>query len=304
MIWSRFNIITLLIGIAVCSASCSNEKRLARGKPLRNLNAQQILDSYASSQLSWEWIGMKIDATVETSNGVDSFRASIRMAKDSAIWISISPALGVEVARVLLEPDSVRFLSKIPGNRFHFAGNYQKLSEWADTELSFEDIQDILTGRPMGIDPTLDKFKSRIDGYSYALISKYNRQVKRITGVDKNSLEPQDSLGIQAPERRYERVKNRNDDSDLLVNRYWFEGLTFDPIKDRFDDLYYQRSMTIERSAFIERENGRLPQESSLIISTPEGGLSMEWEIIRIRFGRAYDFPFEIPDNYELRTGF
>ena len=156
----------------------------------------------------------------------------------------------------------------------------------------------------MAIDPELDKFNSRIDGFSYALISKYSSRIKRLVGVDKNALSPQDSLGIQATDRRYERVRNRTDDGDLLVKRHWFDGLTFDPLQDRFDDLYYQRSMTIERSEFTDREEGRWPQETRLTVTTPEGGLNMEWEIMRIRFGRAYDFPFEIPDNYERRTGF
>ena len=62
--------------------------------------------------------------------------------------------------------------------------------------------------------------------------------------------------------------------------------------------------MTIERSEFTDREEGRWPQETRLTVTTPEGQLNMEWEIMRIRFGRAYDFPFEIPDNYERRTGF
>ncbi len=301
---SRLHSLALFVCILVFSTSCSNEQRLARGKPLRNINPNQVLEGFEANQIPWEWLGMKIDASVETANGVDSFKASIRMAKDSAIWISISPALGVEVARILLEPDSVRLLSKIPGNRFHYAGNYVSLSEWADTELSFADIQDILTGRPMAIDPELDKFNSRIDGFSYALISKYSSRIKRLVGVDKNSLSPQDSLGIQATDRRYERVRNRTDDGDLLVKRHWFDGLTFDPLQDRFDDLYYQRSMTIERSEFTDREEGRWPQETRLTVTTPEGGLNMEWEIMRIRFGRAYDFPFEIPDNYERRTGF
>jgi hypothetical protein len=285
-------------------AGCSNEQRLARGKPLRNLNPNQVLEAFEANQIPWEWLGMKIDASVETASGVDSFKASIRMAKDSAIWVSLSPALGVEVARLLLEPDSVRLISKIPGNRFHFAGDYAALSAWADTPLSFRDIQDILTGRPMGIDPEFDKFNCRIDGYSYALIGKYKRRIKRLVSVDNNALEPQDSLGIQATDRRYERVRNRTEDSDLLVKRHWFDGLTFDPLQDRFDDLYYQRSLTIERKDFSDRDEGRWPNEIRLAVTTPEGNLNMEWELMRIRFGRAYDFPFEIPDNYERRTGF
>lgn len=302
--FNRPHSIAILVCILVVSAGCSNEQRLARGKPLRNLNPAQILESFEANRTPWTWLGMKIDASVETPNGVDSFKASIRMAKDSAIWISISPALGVEVARILLEPDSVRLLSKIPGNRFHYAGSYSKLSEWADTELYFSDIQDILTGQPMAIDPEFDKFNSRIDGFSYALISKYSSRIKRLIGVDKKALLPQDSLGIQATDRRYERVRNRTEDSELMVTRYWFDGLTFDPLMDRFDDLYYQRSLTIKREEFSDEDHGRWPQTTRLIITTPEDGLNIEWDVIRLRFGRAYDFPFEIPDNYERRTGF
>ena len=36
-----------------------------------------------------------------------TFTLNVRMARDSVIWMSISPALGVEAARVLLTPDSV-----------------------------------------------------------------------------------------------------------------------------------------------------------------------------------------------------
>lgn len=115
---SRLHSRALFVCILVFSTSCSNEQRLARGKPLRNINPNQVLEGFEANQIPWEWLGMKIDASVETANGVDSFKASIRMAKDSAIWISISPALGVEVARILLEPDSVRLLSKIPGIAF------------------------------------------------------------------------------------------------------------------------------------------------------------------------------------------
>ena len=72
--------------------------------------------------------------------------------------MSISPALGVEVARILLEPDSVLFISKIPGNKFYYAGNYEALSEWADTPLAFSDVQAILSGQPMNLDPETNKF--------------------------------------------------------------------------------------------------------------------------------------------------
>ena len=132
---------------------CSNSARIARGKPLKNLSVNQILEGYTTNAPEWEWIGMKLDVDVANLDQTESFKASIRIARDSAIWMSISPALGVEVARILLEPDSVLFISKIPGNKFYYAGNYEALSEWADTPLPFADVQAILSGQPMNLNP-------------------------------------------------------------------------------------------------------------------------------------------------------
>ncbi len=284
-------------------SGCSNSARIARGKPLKNLPPNQIILGFEANAPKWEWLGMKLDVEVSGAGQNGSFKASVRMAQDSAIWMSISPALGVEVARILLAPDTVMFISKIPGNKFFYTGNYEALSEWADTPLSFHDVQSILTGQPMGLNTGVDKFISRVDGHEYALIGKYKRRVKRMVGVNDNALEPEDSLNIQLPMRRYERLKNRTEDEDLLIKRHWFDGLTFDPIRDQFDDLYYQRSLTLERSNFVATEAGRFPEACHILIRTVNEELEMNWEVMRKRFGRAYDFPFGIPEGYEERKG-
>lgn len=283
---------------------CSNSARLTRGKPLKNMSVNQIIEAYEANAPAWDWIGMKLDVAVAGEDVSESFKASVRIARDSVIWMSISPALGVEVARVLLAPDSVLFISKIPGNRFYYAGNYDALSDWADMPLRYSDVQSIFTGQPMDLDPETNKFISRIDGDEYALIGKYKRRVKRVVGVPDNDLAPEDSLNIQLPLRRYERLRNRAEDEELLIQRHWFDGRTFDPVRDQFDDLYYQRSLVLERSRYEVTEIGRFPGSISVLISTVEESLEMKWDIMRIRFDRAYDFPFEIPEDYEQRTGF
>ena len=296
----------LILGVTIVAgfSSCSNEKRLAKGKPLRNLNANQVLANFEAAEFQWDWIGMKIGVDVESPEGNQSLKAAVRMAKDSAIWMSISPALGVEVARILLSPDSVQFFSKIPGNKFFYTGNYDALSEWADNPLEFVDVQAILGGKPMGLDAENGKYIARTDVQRYALVGRYKRQVKRVIGINDNALTPQDSLNIQLPTRRYERLRNRADDEDLLIQRHWFDGITFDPLQDQFNDLYHQRSLTLNRSEFEESDNGRFPRAFEVLIRTMDGDLKMEWNVSRIRFGRPYDFPFTIPENYEQRTGF
>lgn len=156
----------------------------------------------------------------------------------------------------------------------------------------------------MGLDKENGKYIARTDAQRYALTGKYKRPVKRVIGINDNALSPEDSLNIQMPLRRYERLRNRSEDQDLLIQRHWFDGLTFDPVQDQFNDLYYQRSLTLNRSEFEATENGRFPRAFDVLIQTMDGDLTLEWDISRIRFGRAYDFPFTIPENYEQRRGF
>ena len=282
---------------------CSNSARIARGKPLKNLSVGQILERYDEQAAEWDWVGMRLDVTVDADGQRESFKASVRMARDSAIWMSISPALGWKWRASCWSPIPCFLSAKSRETNFTTPAITTRsvngrTRRWPlKTAIHFG-------GFPMGLDPAKDKFNSKVDGDNYALIGKYKRKVRRLIGVDDNNLEPEDSLNIQLPMRRYERLRNRTEDEDLLIKRHWFDGLTFDPVRDQFDDLYYQRSLTLERSEFEAFEGGRFPNACRVMITTIDGSATMEWEVIRKRFGRAYDFPFEIPEGYEQRTGF
>ena len=286
------------------ATGCSNARRLANGKPLKNQSPNAILEQYDATAMHWDWLGMKVDAEVESSERDGSFSATVRMARDSVIWVSISPALGVEVARLKLTPDSVFLISKVPNNRFHYVGDYHAISDWLDTPLGFPDFQDVLTGRPMGLDAANDKFISRIDGREYVLISKYKRRTKRVVGLDDKDLSPDDSLTVQLSPRAYERLRERTDEDDLLIKRHWFDGLSFDPVRDVFDDLYYQRFVTINRNDFNTTDGGRLPGQIEVLIETPSGIFTVRLDVGRTRINKAYDFPFEVPDELERRDSF
>lgn len=303
--WSM--VVLLTAGLVL--SGCSNERRLAKGKPLRNLPPNAILETADAAALQWDWISMKVDAEVSGPERKDSFKATVRMAKDSVIWMSLTPALGVEVVRVMLTQDSVYMFSKIPGNKFAFTGSYESISEWVGTPMSFGNVQDLLTGRPMGLNPEEDKFLSRVDEQQYALIGKYKRPVRRLVGADDRDLAPDDSLAMEASERRHERMRNRKEEEELLVKRHWFDGLTFDPVRDVFDDLYYLRTVTIEREDFVLEEHaempvGRWPQHIMLTLQAPEGNAEIDLEITRSKLNKPTDFPFEVPANLEFRDAF
>jgi hypothetical protein len=294
-------VIACISVFSILASGCSNERRLANGKPLKNRSSGAVLSRYERNAFQFEWVGMKISADVKSPDGKQGFKANLRMRKDSIIWISISPALGVEVLRVVITPDSVKYISKIPNNKHYFLGRLDEMSQFSESEIDFSMIQNMLLGNPVDLDPQRDKFTSRIDEQQYALISKYNRKMKKVVGMDDKAIEPDDSLHIDTSNKKYQRILKRSDEEDLLLKRYWFDGYDYSLVKTMFDDLYYKRSVTIEHDDFKEIDHQSYPQQTKMTLSTLEGTSTFGFKITRIKLNKEYEFPFETPKDYERK---
>jgi hypothetical protein len=77
--------------------------------------------------------------------------ANIRMRKDSLIWFSISPNVGVEVTRALISPDTVLIINRV--DKEYYVFNYREISRYFDFPVDFNLIQAILLGNlPQPVD--------------------------------------------------------------------------------------------------------------------------------------------------------
>ena len=296
--------LTALVICSVFMTGCSNEQRIADGKPLRSRDPNNILKRYDKEALKWDWIGFKLDTEINVEGKSDSFTMNVRMARDSAIWISLSPALGVELARVLLLPDSVRVISKVPLNKFVFEGNYKQLEKSLGIPFDFYTFQDLLSGKPLGLNPQEDKFISQVDGVNYILIEKFPRRVKKLLGgTDERgiALNPEDSIVVILGDRRANRMMSRTDEDELVIKRYWFDGVTFMPVTDMFNDLSSGLSLKIKRSGDEGHRQGLLPTKTRIIARGNGVDLDCTFKVRRSRINREYELPFDPPENYERR---
>jgi Domain of unknown function (DUF4292) len=69
---------------------------------------------------------------------------TLRIRKDSIIWASVVPALGIEVARLRITPDSVHLVNRL--NKTYFAGDYTLLREKFKVDVNFAMVQALLLG--------------------------------------------------------------------------------------------------------------------------------------------------------------
>jgi hypothetical protein len=99
----------------------------------------------------FKYLKGKLKFEYEMNGSGHKATASLRMAEDSLIWLSITPGLGIEVMRVMFTTDSLKFVDKINKNYGHLS--YDQLSQLTGVPINFKMVQAIMLGNtlPVGV---------------------------------------------------------------------------------------------------------------------------------------------------------
>jgi hypothetical protein len=250
--------------------------------------------------LNYEWFSAKVDTEVINKGEKTSFKTNLRMKKDSIIWMSISPALGIEVARMIITPDSIKFLDK--WNDQYYIGTHEFLEERIKVHLDFNMLQDLAVGNPILYDPE-EKFKGTKDEDGYILTSRSKPKVRKAAGLrlNRKSVEQmEDTLIIEIDERKYDRVIERFDDEDeeLIVKRYWLHAENFKVVRTIINDLLNLRSIEADYTHFTVIEGIRVPSKMNYSIIDNDQEVSFNMEYARVKLNQQTTFPFTIPEKF------
>ncbi len=107
---------------------------------------QQLLNRLEANVLDFEVFNGT--GKVKYDDGVTkvSFNANIRMRRDSIIWIKAN-FFGLEVARILIRPDSVFAINRY--EKSFVAESYSKFDSLYNVPLSFGQLQDLILGNTL-----------------------------------------------------------------------------------------------------------------------------------------------------------
>lgn len=84
--------------------------------------------------------------------------AHIRIKKDSLIWFSVSPSIGLEATRVMITKDTAIVINRMDKEYYIF--NFEEISRYFNFKIDFELIQSVLLGnlaRPIDDDTKIAK---------------------------------------------------------------------------------------------------------------------------------------------------
>lgn len=125
--------------------------------------------------------------------------ANVRIRKDSIIWMSLTPGLGVEVARVMIKKDSIYIIDKI--NKKYMQLSFNELSNQYDFELNYESVESILLG-------------NLIFPYQRESVSKSEDFITYSQSLDKYQFD--NYIGINT--RKLEKLKVIDNDTKTVIS--------------------------------------------------------------------------------------
>lgn len=270
----------LVIIIVLFQFSCKSiyEFGTEKAKPISD---NKLYSGLIDSSLNYKSLYVKRFTASFSVDGISkSFKGSIKIEKDSVIWIDITATVGIPVARLLITPDSVKMIDRF--KKTYLIEDFKFLSEKLNMDLDFYSFQSIITNSVFKIDNEekekafIRTFNGKIIDDKYVFISEKARKIDRKLKKDKLN----------------------------KLDRFNYQRIDIEPSLMRITDILVKefdaaRDISIKYRDFTVFENRKFPQRLSFEVKDPKHVLSCNIKFNKLTFAEDLRFSFTVPEKYE-----
>ena len=255
--------------VLIILASCSSQRKIIKA-PIKEEGAEYLFKKLKERELQYNWLTAKFSAEYKNKGQSNSFNGQIRIRKDSVIWLSFSPALGIEVFRMMLTQDSVKFINRM--NNSFFAGDYNYVNRYLNTNIDFDILQSFLTGNDLSFYES-GKFRAGLDNNFYKLATAERMKLKKF-------------------------IRNSQENLRVLIQNIWIDPESFKITRADVKEIREPNiKLEARYSSFEKIEDQLFPKEMSFDISA-DNNLSVTVSFNKITINTTQAFPFKIPQSY------
>lgn len=263
--------ITVLIGVLLATVACTSSRKTIR-QPLKEEGAEYLFSNLKKHELKFEGFTAKFSATIVNNRKETSFEGQLRVLRDSIIWISVTPLLGIEMARFVLTNDSIKYINRINNTYLH--KNFDYINEMLNKTIDYDMAQAFLTGNDFSFYEN-SRFKAQVDGQEYKLHTINRLKLKR--SVRKNDTDI--SIPIQSIWLNPETFKI----SKVVLNETDKDNRRFSAIYSDFSTINDQLIPTgLEYRVETNSDHVRISIVYSKITINPD----------------QLSFPYRVPEHY------
>ncbi len=266
----RFISAVVVLAFLMGMLSCKTQ-RASLKKPLKEYGFDYLYKKLLENQMDFEYLTSKMNIQYIQEKNRTELTGQLRIRKDSLIWVSFSPALGIEAGRLMLSNDSIKFLNRL--NKTYVSGKYQLIDSLLHTTIDYSIFQALLLGNDMA-QYDVNKYRSTIDNGLYRITIQERRKLKK-------------------------HLKGNEQSSKVLVQQIWLDPQSFRirriDVKELGKDnnklqVFYDEYQTLGDQLF--------PAKMRIEI-TSQKPVKIEVKYSKTVVNNPQKFPFRIPRKYE-----
>jgi hypothetical protein len=267
----RLILLVILPSALLLVTSCKST-RSALKQPLKEYDFNWLYAKMLENHFNFDYVNAKFSISYQEGKDKTDLRGQLRMKNDSIMWVSFSPALGIEAARILLTNDSVKFINRL--NKKYFEGEYSLLDSLLNTTIEFSILQSMLIGNDL-TQYDVNKYKASIDGGLYRITIQERRKIKQF-------------------------LKSGELDTKVLVQNIWLDPDNFRIRKVELKELHSgdDKKLEVVYNEYVQVGDQQFPDKITITIASQKS-IVIDVKFIKVEVDEQVDFPFKIPGKYE-----
>ncbi len=266
---ARFVSALMMTVMLMLVTACGTSRKLSKD-PLKEEGAEYLLQKMKAHETKFEWYSAKFSAEYEGDRSDASFSGQLRIRKDSVIWITLAPLLGIEAIRIMITPDSVKMINRL--NDTYFLGNHDYINRQLNTDLDFDMIQSLLTGNDFH-HYDQEKFRASAERQEYKLATSERRKLKKFS-------------------------KQSHGETKVFIHLLWLDPDHFRITRAEMKEAG-KENLKLESvyRKFVRVDSQMVPGEAEFDIRAGSN-IHVKAEFSRISIDSPQQFPFRIPANF------
>lgn len=259
---------------------CTPSQQVIRPREAISFSMKELFDSITVNDGQFKTFSSRFSASYHTPNATHNFKGQIRLVRDSAIWVTITPGLGVELLRIMFTPDSVFFMNRVQNQ--YYAGDYSIMNKTISVDFSYKALQSILINEffiyPFNVTDTIS-FLNEME------LQRFHRSVK-----------------LQTHRERELRKEMRKPEPDMVYLQYILDLANKKISGIELKELKYSRDLNVAYSEYDTLSPLIVPNKIAIKFISIENTFDFELNYNKKQFDNDLTCPFTIPDKYQPIT--
>lgn len=233
--------------------------------------AATLVDKTMEQQLSFEALSIKFSLNYNDYTQEFASPGVLRIQRDSVIWVSLMPALGIEMARVLITPDSIKVMNRI--RREYSVNDFGFFKQNYGVDIDFSTIQALLTNA-LFVYPY--RFRRLEDLNNYAIIKDTAHYTLRSHTAEELMSDPY-----------------------AISQKFVIAGEIYKITHCELHDHLKRRRLLFYYSDFQETNERQFPETVKIELVQPASLLVVDLDYKNISVDTPFDTPFSVPARYK-----